>query len=159
MMTIIFYAAVFFLILWSAHKSMSKTKQALLKSWNSFENMLPLFLAIVFIVDIILSFLTPETIALLLGGDSNWYSIVLAAIIGSCTIIPGFVTFPLAHTLLENGAGFFQITVFISTSVMVGVLTMPIEIQYFGKKAAYIRNMSAIFFSFLIACIMEALLK
>ena len=159
MVTLIFYTLTILLIIWSTYKDRTKTKQALLKGWHSFEKILPLFLSIFCGIGIILSFLTPQTIAYLLGSESGWHGTVLAAIVGSCTVIPGFVTFPLARTLLQNGAGMLQIIIFISTSVMVGILTLPVEIQYFGKKVAYIRNTLAILFSFIIAFIMEALLQ
>lgn len=159
MITLIFYLLAGLIIIWSSYKDRTKTKQSLLKGWHSFENILPIFLLIVFGIGLILSFLTPQTIAYLLGSESGWHGTLLAAIVGSCTVIPGFVTFPLARTLLENGAGMLQIIMFISTSVMVGVLTLPLEIQYFGKKSAYIRNVLAIFFSLIIAFTMEALLQ
>ncbi len=44
-----------------------------------------------------------------------------------------------------------QIAVFISTLMMVGIVTIPVEIKYFGKKAAIIRNAFAFLFSFVVA--------
>ena len=46
-----------------------------------------------------------------------------------------------------------QIGAFISTLMMVGVITLPLEISYFGKKTAILRNVLAFFFSFLVAFI------
>lgn len=84
---------------------------------------------------------------------------VMAGIIGSITLIPGFVAFPLASALLENGAGFMQIAVFISTLMMVGVVTIPLEIKYFGKKAAILRNSLAFLSSFVIAILIGVVLR
>jgi len=53
--------------------------------------------------------------------------------------------------LLEGGAGYMQIGAFISTLMMVGVVTMPVEIKYFGKKITFLRNLLAFLFSFLVA--------
>ena len=100
-----------------------------------------------------------ESTCRLQGANSGLLGIVLAGIVGSCSVIPGFVTFPLAKTLMENGAGLLQVIIFISTSVMVGVITLPLEIAYFGKKAAYVRNSLAVIFSFLIAFTMECILR
>ncbi|HEY9061859.1 MAG TPA: hypothetical protein VIO64_15335 [Pseudobacteroides sp.] len=44
---------------------------------------------------------------------------------GSITLIPCFVAFLLAAALLKSGAGFMQIAVFISTLMMVGIVTIP----------------------------------
>ncbi len=56
------------------------------------------------------------------------------------TLIPGFVAFPLAAALLKNGAGYAQIAAFVSSLVMVGVATLPMEFKVFGKRAAILRN-------------------
>lgn len=68
--------------------------------------------------------------------------------------MPGFIAFPLAAALLENGAGYMQIAAFISTLMMVGVVTLPVEMKYFGKKASIIRNAEAFIFSLIIAFVM-----
>lgn len=159
MFTVGFYLLALILMLLSFIKSRKKTKMALIKAWKSFENILPLFLSIVLIVGMMLAIISPQIISNLIGKQSGWTGILLAAIIGSCTIIPGFVTFPLAAALLKSGAGITQIIMFISTSCMVGVLTLPIEVRYFGKKIAYIRNSLALIFSVAIAFVMGVLIK
>ena len=55
--------------------------------------------------------------------------------------------------LLERGAGYMQIAAFVSSLMMVGVMTFSIESKYFSKKAALIRNVSAFVFSFLVAVV------
>ncbi|NLB40876.1 MAG: permease, partial [Clostridiales bacterium] len=72
--------------------------------------------------------------------------------------IPGFVAFPLAAALLKSGAGYMQIAAFISTLMMVGIVTMPVEISYFGKKATLVRNAAALGFSLIVALMMGVLL-
>ena len=101
-----------------------------------------------------LAVLTPEQISHLVGSGSGWLGIIIAAIIGSITLIPGFVAFPLAAALLNNGAGYMQIAAFISTLMMVGIVTLPVEIKYFGKKATITRNISAFIFSLIVATVM-----
>lgn len=159
MFTAGFYVFVFILLLLSFINDKKKTKMALIKAWKSFENILPLFLSIILIIGIMLSILSPQVISKLIGQQSGWTGIILAAVIGSVTLIPGFVTFPLAAALLKSGAGIIQIIVFISTSVMVGVVTLPIEIKYFGRKVTYLRNLLALIFSFGIAFLMGVLIK
>jgi len=44
-----------------------------------------------------------------------------------------------------------QIGAFVSSLMMVGVVTIPVEIQYFGKKVAILRNVFAYLFSFIVA--------
>lgn len=82
----------------------------------------------------------------------------MAAFIGAVTLIPGFVAFPLASALLHNGAGITQIAAFVSTLMMVGIITIPVEIEYFGKKVTIIRNLLAFIFSFIVAGVMGVIL-
>ena len=158
MFTIILYVLAFGLLLLSFIKDKGKTAMALKKAWKSFENILPQFLAILIIIGITLAVLSPQTISKLIGEQSGWLGMFMAAIIGSVTLVPGFVAFPLAAALIESGAGLMQIAVFISTLMMVGIVTIPLEIKYFGKKAALIRNSLAFAFSFLVAIVIGVIL-
>jgi len=135
-------------------KSKEKTIIALKKAWKSFENILPQFLSILIIIGILLTVLSPEQISKLLGKESGWYGVLIAAVIGSVTLVPGFIAFPLAAALLKSGAGYMQIAAFISALMMVGIVTIPVEVEYFGKKAAAVRNTAAFVFSLIVALVM-----
>ena len=159
MFTIILYVLAIGLLLISFIKNKKKIKMALKKAWKSFENILPQFLSILIIIGIMLAVLSPQTISHLIGQQSGWIGMGISALIGSITLIPGFVAFPLAAALIKNGAGFMQIAVFISTLMMVGVVTMPLEIKYFGKKATFLRNGLAFVFSFAVAIVIGVVIK
>ena len=79
---------------------------------------------------------------------------LIAAVIGSITLIPGFIAFPLARTVLDMGGGIMQVAAFISTLMMVGVVTAPMETQFFSRKAMLLRNGLSLLFSFLVAFIL-----
>lgn len=148
-----FYGLAIVLLILSFLKDKKKTKMALKKAWKAFENILPEFLVVILLVGVLLAVLNPETISKIIGAESGWLGIILAGIIGSITLIPGFVAFPTAAILLDNGAGYMQIAAFVSTLMMVGIITIPVEIKYFGKKISLLRNMLAFFFSFIVALI------
>jgi uncharacterized membrane protein YraQ (UPF0718 family) len=158
MFTIILYILTGGLLLLSFIKDRKRTKMALKKAWKSFENILPQILSILIIIGIMLAILSPDTISKLLGQESGWLGMIIAGVIGSITLIPGFVAFPLAAALLKSGAGFMQIAVFVSTLMMVGIVTIPVEIKYFGKKATLIRNGMAFVFSFIAAIVIGVVL-
>lgn len=143
----------------SFFKSKEKTIQALKKAWKSFENILPQLISILLIIGFILSVLNANQISKLIGQESGWFGVFIASIIGSITLIPGFIAFPLASALLKNGAGYMQIGAFISTLMMVGIVTIPLEIKFFGKKAAILRNSLAFIFSLFVAFMLGVLLK
>ncbi len=152
------YIFTVFALSLSVYKSKQKTMQALKKAWKSLENILPQLLAIVMVIGVALSYLTPEQISQFMGAESGFWGVFIASIIGSITLIPGFIAFPLSAALLNNGAGVMQIAAFISTLMMVGIITIPLEIQYFGKKAALLRNGLAYTFSIIVALIMGGVL-
>ena len=136
-----------------------KTKMALKKAWKSFENILPQFLSVLVIIGLALAILTPEQISSLLGSESGMAGVLAALAIGSITLIPGFVAFPLAAALLHNGAGYGQIAAFVSALMMVGAVTIPMEMQTFGKRATLLRNGLALAFSFIVALVMGVIFQ
>ena len=154
-----FYAAAFLGLAISAYKSKTKTVMALKKAWKSFENILPQFLSVLLILGIMLAILTPAQISSFIGSGSGWGGVLIASALGSITLIPGFIAFPLASALLRNGAGYMQIAAFISTLMMVGIVTMPVEIKFFGKKATYLRNGLAFAFSLIVAFVIGTIMK
>lgn len=147
----IFYGVTIVLLLFSFFKDRKKTRIALKKGWKAFDNILPEFLVVILLVGLMLAVLDPQTISKLIGKDSGWIGVILAAVVGSITLIPGFVAFPTAALILQAGAGYMQIGAFISTLMMVGVVTIPVEIKYFGKKITLLRNFMAFIFSFFVA--------
>ena len=145
------YIVTIGLLIGSFYKDRVKTWMAVKKAWRAFGNILPQFLVVILLVGLMLSLISPDVIVHLIGADSGWLGVVLAAVVGAVTLIPGFVAFPTAAMLLQGGAGYMQIGAFISTLMMVGVVTMPVEIQYFGRKLTLYRNLLAFIFSFFVA--------
>lgn len=149
----ILYSISIILLLVSFIKNKKKTFMALKKAWKSFENILPELISVIVLVGIIMAFLNPQLVAKVLGKESGWFGVIIAAAIGSITLIPGFIAFPMAAIVLQNGAGSMQVAAFVSTLMMVGIITLPVEIKYFGKKSAFWRNGLAFIFSILVAFI------
>jgi len=134
-------------------KDPARTRQAVRKALGALNNILPEFLVVLGLVGLMLTFLSPEVIGRVVGSGSGWLGMILASIVGSITLIPGFVAFPLAASLLDRGAGAAQIALFISTLMMVGVVTFPLETRYFGRREALLRNGLAYGWSFIVAAI------
>lgn len=151
MSNLILYGIALILLIVSYLKDKKKTIIALKKAWKSFENILPEFLGVIILVGILLALLDPQIISKIIGSESGWFGVIVSAVIGSVTLIPGFVAFPTAQMLINNGAGYMQIGAFVSTLMMVGIVTMPVEMKYFGKKLTIWRNLLAFIFSFIVA--------
>lgn len=146
-------------LLLSFLKNREKTKKALMVARKAFLNILPEFSAILILIAIVLSLASPQIIQHFIGGQSGTRGMLITSIIGSVTLIPGFIAFPLAKSLLDNGAGVSQIVVFISTLMMVGFVTAPLEIRYFGKRQTLLRNGMAFIYSFIVALTVGGIIK
>lgn len=154
----LYIVCIVFLII-SFLKSREKTKKALIKAWKSFENILPLLLGVIFMVGILIAVLNTQVISKLIGSNSGFLGVAISSIVGAITLIPGFIAFPTAALLLENGAGYMQIAAFISSLMMVGIVTLPMEFKYFGKKISIVRNILAFLFSFLVAFVISKVME
>ena len=143
----LYLLALIFLLI-SYLKDRKKTKKALLKAWKSFSGLVPEILSVMMFAGIILAILSPETISKLIGSESGFYGILLSLIVGSIALIPSFVAFPLGAALLNGGAGYAQIAAFVSSLMAVGIVTLPLEIKYFNKRIAVLRNALALLVSF-----------
>ena len=158
MTTYIIYVITIICLILSFYKDKVKTKKALKKALKSFENILPQFIGIILLVGILLAFFNETFISNLIGDSSGIIGVFASLIIGSVTLIPGFVAFPTAALLLDNGAGVTQIAAFVSSLMMVGVVTIPLEMQYFNKKMTIARNVGAFFFSLFVALVIGAII-
>jgi len=99
-----------------------------------------MLLGVILLVGLILSILDTNLITRIIGKESGVLGVLLASVLGSVTLIPGFIAFPTAALLLTGGAGYIQIAAFVQTLMMVGVVTLPLEIKYFNRKVAIARN-------------------
>lgn len=153
MFTAVLYCISLSFLAFSFFKDKKKTKEALAKCWKSFENILPPFAGVLALIGLVLTVLTPDLISKIIGAKTGFLGMFITSIIGAITLVPGFVAFPLAASLLQKGAGVMQIAVFISTLMMVGLVTMPLEVSYFGKKTTILRNLLSYIFSFIVAFI------
>lgn len=153
--TYLFYFAAITAFIISFVKDKKKSMIALKKAWKSFENILPQVLALLLLVGILLAIVNTEVISQLIGKNSGWLGVILAGVVGAITLIPPYVAFPTAALLLDAGAGYMQIGAFISTLMMVGLVTIPVEMKFFGKKLTLFRNFFAFIFSFFVAFIIS----
>ena len=111
----------------------------------------PVFLNLIILVAISLYFISDDLILRYLGEGSGLVGIGLASLFGSIAFMPGFVAFPLAGILLSKGVNYMVVAAFITTLMLVGVATYPVEKEYFGIKATIWRNIAGFIISAMIA--------
>jgi uncharacterized membrane protein YraQ (UPF0718 family) len=151
--TYLFWGIALVLLIVSLISDRAKTWLALKKAWKALAGILPQFLGIIVLVGVLLAILDAATIARLIGSSSGAWGVLLASAIGAITLIPGIIAFPTAALLLRSGAGYAQLAAFVSSLMMVGVVTLPAEIATFSRRAAILRNSLAYVFSLLVALV------
>ena len=153
----IIYIIVFILLLISFYKDKKKTTKALRTAYKKFLKISFPFLLMILLVSIALSFFSEDRIIDLLQNSSVWQNSLIASLIGSISLMPGFIAYPLCGVLYQNGLPMMVVTAFVTTLMMVGILTFPIERKYLGTKVAIIRIVMSLLISFLITIIVGIL--
>lgn len=149
--TIILWIATITFFLVSIKKDKNKTINSMKAAKSMMENMAGEILAILLLIGLILTFLPPETINKLMGEENILRSTVASALVGTITLIPAFVAFPLVGSFVKNGANLIPAAAFLTTLTMVGFVTFPLEKREFGVKFALVRNLFSFFAALLIA--------
>ncbi len=139
-------------------KDRKKAIESLKIAGKSFINILPMVLLIIIIISLLLGFIPPEQIAKFIGEQSGIEGILFIGVVGAVTHIPALLSFPIAASLLEEGASVSAVTAFITTLTMIGIVTLPIEIKEIGGKIAILRNGLSFIIAIIIALIMGAIL-
>ncbi len=117
-----------------------KTWEGAKRGLLMFVKISPAILSVLILVSIVLFLVPNEIIVKYLGEDAGLAGYLFAAVAGSVALIPGFIAYPLAGVLVKTGVGYPVIAVFITTLMMVGILTLPVEIKFFGTRVSLIRN-------------------
>ncbi len=131
-----------------------KTIIAVKMAYKKLAKISPAFLGLIILISIVLYLVPEEVISKSLGNNNNFFSILLASFIGSITLLPGPIAYPLGAILLKEGVTYMVLSAFTTTLMMVGILTFPIEKAYFGTKVTIARNA----LSFLIAIIVSIII-
>ncbi len=136
---------------WSFYVDRAKTIQSISMAKQLFLQTAGQIGAILALIGLVLAVIPEEYIRTLLGGSSSALSTLYGAVIGTVTILPAFVAFPLAASLIDRGAHLVAVAAFVTTLTMVGFATLPLEIEHFGRRFAFIRNALSFLAALLIA--------
>ena len=156
--TIGFWIVGGILFIISIIKNKEKTKESMRKTKGMMKNMIGDIIAIIFMIGLILTFIPPKTIERVLGSGKTFLSSIIAAVVGSITLIPAFVAFPLVGSFVDAGASIVPGVAFLTTLTMVGVVTFPLEKKEFGTKFTLTRNLLSFGAAISIAVLMGVIL-
>jgi uncharacterized membrane protein YraQ (UPF0718 family) len=147
--------ALALLLSWLADKE--RTKRALKISQHSLRTLVPKILGMITLVGLLLALVPPAAITKLFTVHGIGGFVVVSAI-GSLITMPGPIAFPLVGSLLKLGAAPATLAAFVTTLTMVGTVTAPIEISYFGKRFTIVRQTLSFITAIIIGLLMGVFL-
>ena len=130
-----------------------KTFRAIEIAFKKLLNILPAFLTMLIFISVVLFLIPEKVISDYLGNNSRFISVIFASLIGSITLMPGFIVFPMCGILLKKGVAYMVLSAFTTTLMMVGILTYPVEKEYFGAKVTIIRNVISFFIALIVSLV------
>ncbi len=137
---LIYLVLVGFAYLWAAARDRSKTREAIRAGYASLLNLLPFLVAIFALVGLFNEFVPPRLIESFFGGESPLSSLLMGGLLGAISIGPPLASYPLAGSLLAEGAWPPAVAAFILSWISVGVVTLPFEAKIFSWRFALLRN-------------------
>jgi uncharacterized membrane protein YraQ (UPF0718 family) len=120
--------------------SWSRTVEGLKRGLMMFIKLLPTLINVLILVSIFFYLVPNEKLVQWMGESSGVEGYIIAGITGSLSLIPGFIAFPLSSVLIKSGVSYPVLAMFITTLLMVGIFTLPIEKEFFGWRISIIRN-------------------
>lgn len=103
--------------------------------------------------------LIPASFYTKLFGKNMFLDSVIGAIIGSISAGNSITSYIFSGELLSSGVSLFAVTAFLTAWVTVGVVQLPIESKYLGKKFALLRNFTAFILSIVVALLTILILE
>jgi len=143
---------------------MDKKKQqktpliSLYKAFKSFITTFPLLLGIILLIGLFKVIISQEMISSLFTGDML-SDTALGSIIGSISAGNAVTSYIIGGELIKNGVSFFAVTSFIVAWVTVGVVQLPAEAAFFGKRFAIARNIISFILCFVVTILIVITLR
>jgi len=131
-----------------------KTWAGVKKGAVMFLRLLPTLILMLALVSVVLYLIPEEKLTKYMGEGSGIAGWATAALFGSVALIPGFIAYPLCGILVKSGVAYSIIAVFITTLMMTGFLTLPLEAKFLGWRVSIIRNIISLVAALLIGLIM-----
>lgn len=136
-----------------------KTGRAVRIGWTVFKRLVSPTLAVVGIIGLLMGLVPQEFYAAYLGESAGFWGALGAAAVGAFTFIPSLIAFPLAGSVLHEGAAAMTVAAFVTTLTMVGVATFPLEARTLGLRFTLWRNALSFAFALVLAAAVGVILK
>jgi uncharacterized membrane protein YraQ (UPF0718 family) len=156
-MVYIIWFITFVIFIISYRKDKKQTLKAFGNSIRALQNLSSAVLGMVTFVGLILAIFPQENLAIIFNYKGV-LGFAIVSLLGAIVTIPGPIAFPIAGALLKMGVSKAILASFITTLTMVGIVSSPLEISYFGKRFTFMRQVLSFIAAIFIGLIMGAIL-
>ena len=134
-------------------KDKNRIKQvidAFYKATRSFSISLPIILGVILLLGLFKIYITQDMITSIFTGDIL-RDTLLGSLLGSILTGNPITSYIIGGELLRDGVSLFAVTSFIISWVTVGMIQLPAESIFLGKRFAIARNILSLLFSIIIS--------
>jgi uncharacterized membrane protein YraQ (UPF0718 family) len=156
-MVYIVWLITFVIFIISYRKDRKRTLKALDNSIRALQNLSSAVFGMISLVGLVLAIFPKESLAIIFNYKGV-LGFAIVSLLGAIVTIPGPIAFPIAGALLNMGASKAILASFITTLTMVGIVSSPLEISYFGKRFTFMRQALSFIAAIFIGLIMGAIL-
>ncbi|MFC1685624.1 hypothetical protein ACFLZZ_01220 [Nanoarchaeota archaeon] len=133
-------------------------KGSLLNSLRGIANSLPILFGVILLIGILSNLLTKDIYANIFTGNLL-FDPLIGSVIGSISAGAPFISYIFGGEMLSQGVSLVAVTAFIISWVSVGVITLPVEAHFLGKRFSIIRNLLSFVFSIIVAIVTVLILQ
>lgn len=134
----------------SFFKNRQKTAKALMVAGRVALMVLPVLFFVFVLMGLLEVFVPKEVFTSLLGSGHGILGIFLGEMLGVFALIEPAAVFPFAGFLHQSGATYGSVVAFVMSAILIGIVTLPLEIQQFGARFTIVRNAVALILIFLL---------
>lgn len=120
----------------------NKQKNIFISIYNAFKNFgnaIPIFLGIILLLGLLRTYVIPQLVSSIFKGEML-SDTILGSIFGSVSAGNAVTSYIIGGELLKQGISLFAVTAFIIAWVTVGIVQLPAEAAFLGKRFAIYRN-------------------
>ncbi len=125
-------------------------KKALTGAFKTLYTIFPMILAVVGLVGLFETFVTPEMLQSFFSGVPLYDSLI-GTFIGGVSVGQPFLSYIIGGELMAEGISLYAVTAFILSFVTLGLIQLPLESSLFGLRFTLVRNLLALLFALLIS--------
>jgi len=135
-----------------------KLLQAGKKTFFSFLDMLPIFLSIILLISLFFT-LIPKSLYINFFTKNPILNSIIGAVLGSIFTGNPITSYIIGGELLKAGIGLIAVTAFVLSWVTVGIISLPAECYFLGKRFGIARNILSFVFAIIISILVVLTLK